>query len=410
MELKTNYQYTYFVHPFAVKQNKYKKYLQKLLKDKNCSLKTFQKEKDLQLYKYFTPKVRDFMFSSFSLSKSKINKLKEMPIETQSAVLAGYPCTIFEYVLFKDIQGKAEEAEGIFFKIQKLEIICFNTGICFLAIKTNVENSNEFRDTLNFNYKFRDIKQEGINLNEYDKIRLQTDSFSDVETFTDFIRRLTGSSAESMKLDIDTERFLTYSYVCIDSRDWNNEKNFDGLETKFIKFSNVLPADSNINFIKNEAIALSKWKYAKLGITKFATTLFTSSAALNNYTILPTEFENEYFYTYILNLYKKICLKRIDLEFKKADKIKSTRKKFIDFTKNLWIQESTEDEIGTVIDHKFREAFEVEEMYYKVKNKYDIFYKELNIERERKTTMIIAAVLVVTLVFNILNFIVLTYK
>ena len=39
----------------------------------------------------------------------------------------------------KDIQGKTAERNGIFFKIPKVEIICFNTGICFLCIKTNIE-------------------------------------------------------------------------------------------------------------------------------------------------------------------------------------------------------------------------------------------------------------------------------
>ena len=46
MELKTKYQYTYFVHPFVVKENKYQKYHLKLIKDKNCNLKIFRKEKE----------------------------------------------------------------------------------------------------------------------------------------------------------------------------------------------------------------------------------------------------------------------------------------------------------------------------------------------------------------------------
>ena len=45
MELKTNYQYTYFIHPFIVKENRYQKYLLKLLKDKKCNIKIFKKEK-----------------------------------------------------------------------------------------------------------------------------------------------------------------------------------------------------------------------------------------------------------------------------------------------------------------------------------------------------------------------------
>ena len=144
MELKTNYQYTYFVHPFILKDGKYQKYLLKMLKDKNCKLKIFQKEKDLRLYKYFLPKIREFLFSSFSFSNNKLKKLEELPVETQAALLSKYSCNIFEYTLKKDIQGKVEDKKGIFFNIQKIEIICFSTGICFLCMKTNVEEYAEF--------------------------------------------------------------------------------------------------------------------------------------------------------------------------------------------------------------------------------------------------------------------------
>ena len=62
MELKINYQYTYFIHPFIVKEQRYQKYLLKMLKDKNSRLKIFKKERDLNLYKYFLPEIREFLF------------------------------------------------------------------------------------------------------------------------------------------------------------------------------------------------------------------------------------------------------------------------------------------------------------------------------------------------------------
>ena len=127
MELKTNYQYTYFIHPFVINKGKYPKYILKMLKDKNCNLKVFQKEKDLKLYKYFLPKTREFLFSSFSYGATKLKKLEELPIETRAALLAKNQCNIFEYTLKKDIQGKLEKGNGIFFSIQKIDIICFST-------------------------------------------------------------------------------------------------------------------------------------------------------------------------------------------------------------------------------------------------------------------------------------------
>lgn len=316
MELKTKYQYTYFVHPFIVKENKYQKYLLKLLKDKNCNLKVFRKERELRLYKYFLPKIREFLFSSFRFSKNKIKQFEELPIDTRSAILAKNPCTIFEYSLEKDIQGKTEKERGIFFNIRRIEIICFNTGICFLCIKAGVESSDRFSDLLNFNYKFRDISQEVNNLSGYDNIRLQTDTFSDISGFTEFVENLTGTNIESVKYNVDPERFLTYSYACIDQSAWNTEKNFENINFNFTKFANFLPADNSYDFNQDKAISLSKSKFAKLGISKQGVTLFTSSADINNYTILPEEFEWEYFYTYIFNLYKKIYLKKLSVDFR----------------------------------------------------------------------------------------------
>lgn len=407
MELKTNYQYTYFIHPFIIKDGKYQKYIMKMLKDKNCELKIFQKEKDFKMYQYFLPKTRDFLFSSFSLGNSKLKKLEELPIETRAAILSKYPCNIFEYTLKRDIQGKVDGKKGIFFTIRKIEIICFNTGICFLAMKTCLEDDAKFSEILNFNYKFRDINQEESNLDTYDNIRLQTDSFSDVETFKEFIKNITGSNIEAIKLNIDTERFLTYSYVCVDQEAWNATNEFDKIKHNYVKYANILPADNSRNIEIESARTFSKWKYAKIGVSKLGVMLFSSSSDLNNYTILPDEYENQYFYTYILNLYKKIYLKKMELEFKKPKKVKEVRRKFIEFTKSLWIQELTDDETGTMLNHKVQEELEMEKLYGKVKTKYDILYKDLNIEKNRKSTIIIATVLVASLIFNILNFIVL---
>lgn len=410
MELKTNYQYTYFIYPFVIKDGKYQKYMLKMLKDKNCSLKIFQKEKDLKLYKYFLPKMRELLFSSFSYGNSKTKKLEELPIETRAAILTKNPCNIFEYTIKKDIQGKLERNNGIFFTIRKIEIICFSTGICFLSFKTNIEEYEEFANILNFNYKFRDINNEIANLENYDNIRIQTDSFADTKTFQDFIYEIAGPNTEATKLNIETERFLTYSYVCVNQDAWNNNHHFDEIKYQFIKYANILPADSSRDYEYEKIETFSKWKYAKLGLTKLGMTLFSSSSDMNNYTILPEEYENQYFYTYILNLYKKIYLKKIELEFKDITKIKKARKKFVEFTKNLWIQEITEDETGSLLNDKLQEVFELDKLYSEVKNKYDILYKELNIEKEKKTSIVIALVLMISLVLNVLNFMVLMWK
>lgn len=403
MKLKMNYQYTYFIHPFVIKENKYQKYLLSLIKDKKFKLKTFQKSKDIELYNYFSPKTREFLFSSFSHSKTKLNKLDELPDDTKSAILSKYPCNIFEYILDEDIQGKAQD-KGIFFKVQKIEIICFNTGICFFTMKTNIENSQDFSDVLNFNYKFRDIRQEK-DLKNYDKIYLQTDTFSNINKLTEFIKDMTGSNIETMKHDIDTQRFLTYSYVCVDSEAWNANNNFDEIQHDFIKYMNFLPSDNSADLKLDEESVLSEWKYAKIGINKQGITLFVSSNDINNFIEMPDKFENQYFYTYILNLYKKIYLKKLELEFKNPANTKRVRKRFIEFSKNLWIQDITDDEIGSKINYKLSKILDLDRFYYEMKLKYDLLYKELNIEKNSKMTIIVIAILLILLIVNTLNYI-----
>ena len=52
-----------------------------------------------------------------------------------------------------------------------------------------------------------------------------------------------------------------------------------------------------------------------------------------------------------------------------------------------------------------QETFELEKLYGEVKNKYDVLYKDLNIEKNKTATILIAVILVASLLFNILNFI-----
>jgi len=214
---------------------------------------------------------------------------------------------------------------------------------------------------------------------------------------------LTGPSTESIKLEIDTERFLTYSYACIDQANWDNTNEFDKIRNTYIKYLNILPNDNSVSYSKDDMKVISKWNYAKLGITKQGVTLFSSSCDMNNYTVFPQQFQEQYLYTYILAMYTKIYLKKIDLEFREGTNLKKTRKDFIDFTQNLWINEVTQDDTGSLFYQYLKEVLELKTMYFDTKNKYDILYKEMNIEKSAKNNMLIVLLLVAALVMNIIN-------
>ena len=407
MELKINYQYTYFIQPFIINEGKYKQYMLKMLKDKKINLKQFSKEKDLRLYKYFLPKTRELLFNNFRLTKAKINELEELPMETRAAILGKQECNIFEYMLENNIQGKvdSEEQNGIFFNIEKIEIICFKTGISFLCIKTNLDQNKLFADVLNFNYKFRDINNEMSNYDNYDNIRIQINNFSDIETFQEFVKKITGDSNQIEKIDVDNERFFTYSYTCIDQESWKDESSFKNIEEQFIKYTNTLPADSNKKYSYDKIKIFSKWKYAKIGLTKQSCNLFSSSKDINNFTVLAEEFENQYLYTVILNLYKKIMLKNIIQKLNSNKMVLRGRKDFIDFSKKIWIFEMTENETGTLLDEQIQEKLELNKLYNNVKEKFELLYKTYNIQKNKDLYFGVFIISTITLIVSILGII-----
>lgn len=407
MELKTKYQYTYFIYPYVVNENNYVRYLQKLLTSKDYKTKFFESDKDADLYEYFLPKVRNTMFWSMDFAKMRISKFESLDKNMQATVLGKYPCAIFEYNLKKDIQGKAGKKDGIFFDISKIEIICFNNGICFLLMKTMLEGENTLADVCNFNYKFRDIKSKLYDFKGYENIKIQTDMFEDIKEITELIKSITGNNKGAKELNLDTERFITYSYACIDQEDWNDKTNTELLEKEFYKFANVESADSIVESMsvetKNKTAVVEKSKYELYGCSNIATVLLTSDKNSENYTKLPHIFERQYLYNYIFELYKKISLKKVNNEFKQNRKFEATKQKFIDFTQQVWIEETTNDNMGSTLEDEWNSILKLDEIYHQVKAKYDVLYKNSNIEKTAKTNKMIVVILIILLIINIIN-------
>jgi hypothetical protein len=190
--LKTKYQYTYFIYPYIVDKSRYDKYILKLFKDKRCNFKIFEKEKDMGIYNHFLPQFRNYVFPTFEFRDEKLKEFRNLSKETQSKIVANQTCSCFIYNLSETVKGKVDDSSGIFFNIEKIELICFNTGICFFTIKTNIEGNNDFSDVLDFNYKFKDIYSDLINLKNFENIRIQTSTFKDVKDISEFIEQITG--------------------------------------------------------------------------------------------------------------------------------------------------------------------------------------------------------------------------
>ena len=418
MELKTKYQYTYFIHPYVIDENKYDKYILKLLKDKKCKFKIFQKEKDLDIYNFFLPNIRNYYFPTFELRGEKLKEFNKLEKEKQKNIISKQNVACFTYDLAEDIQGKVGEEDGIFFRVEKIEIICFKTGICFFTLKTILENTNNFSDLLNFNYRFKDIKSEFLNLKSFENIKIQTNTFADVKDLTELIDQITGINRkakhnQNKEDNILGSAFYTYSYACVESNNWNEKTNFDYLSNDFLKYSNVLPKDFNSDFDKSNVEqrlhVIEKMKYYKTAITKTSSNIFCSGIDTYNYTKLPYKYENEYFYTYILALYKSLFLRKLDNEFREYDKIVKMRARFLEFSKVLWNKEITVDDEGALFFTTLGRVFELENCYADINNKYEVIYKDLNIEKNNNYYIIIVMLLIFSLIFNTINILFLMY-
>ena len=100
MELKTNYNYSYFIYPYIIKEDKYKKYILKLLSDKKINIKFFDIQKDIEIYNYFLPQIKEYMFSTFGFMDKDKRGFDKLDLKLKTNILSNYPCIMFEYNLF----------------------------------------------------------------------------------------------------------------------------------------------------------------------------------------------------------------------------------------------------------------------------------------------------------------------
>ncbi len=417
MEMKTKYQYTYFIHPYLVDETRYDKYILKLLKDKRCEFKIFEKEKDIGIYTYFLPNIRDYLFPTFEFRGEKLKDFERTKIILKSKLIANQTCACFTYKLDKSVKGKINKnGNSIFFSVDKIELICFNTGICFFTMRTNLEGTDDFYDVLNFNYKFKDINSEFSSLKNFDNIRIQADKFKDVKDISELISQITGIYRRKVtdnSDDFTNSRFYTFSYVCLEPECWNEKNSIDDYPSDFYKFANVLPSnyfsDFNKDNINKNLSIIDKFKYYKIALTKLSSNLICSGVDTYNYTKLPFEYENEYFYTFIITLYQKIFLSKLNIDFKEYGKIVKMRQEFVKFTKELWENEITLGDNGTKYYKTLKEVFELNNLYEEIKNKYEIVYKSLNIEKNNMYFLVLIILLICSFALNLVNIFMIVY-
>ena len=366
MELKIKNQYTYLIYPYVVNNQSYDEYLLKLLQNKNCKIKYWDKNRDLSIYTYFSYEIREKLFWSFGFSDLKKKQLDKLNNKLKSKLLSKYEAVIFEYSLGKNMQGKIAEEGTMMFDINKIEIICFKTGICFIVLKTSLGRESNLAEVLNFNNKFRTIKKD-FKTKEDESINIQTDDLNDINDFYSIIKDVIGTNKDAKEMKVLEERIITYSYVCLDENNWNQELT-DELKNCFIKQYRVLPNDKDdINDEKFDKEILDLAQFFKVGFSKQGTGIFTSNIKAENSLKVPYLFEQEYFYNYIIDLYKKIFINKIGLEYEENKKFEKEKEKLEEFTENIWTKTMTKDEKGLILNNKWEEILEIQYKFEKLK-------------------------------------------
>ena len=363
MELKTKYQYTYFIYPYLIEKKDYANYL-----------KIFERKKDLDIDYYFLPEIKNKLFWSLYLTQDGIKSYEKMDTRMKANILSKQYCSFFEYHLQEDIPAKIGEENGIFFDIPKIEIICFSTGICFLLIKTVISDNENFSDVLNFNYKFRDIPSKMGHKKEYDNIKIQTQKLNNMQNFEEFLKEIVGTNLLIKQVNINTDRLITYSYVCLEQNSWNENTDLVALEKEFEKYRNILPAFEHIDDITLEQELVYKEKYAYYGFSSNSTVLMTSASNIKNYTSLLFQYENEELYHFLYDLHQKIYLKKLNSQISKSKKIKIRKayKEFLSFTKKDWAYEITDDAKGIILEKYNKKAQNLYEFFKNLKDKYEL--------------------------------------
>lgn len=387
MDIKAKYHYTYFLNPFVISEEKYEDFLLRLIKDEKWNFRMFDKLADLEIYTHFLTQTKKMLFPSFYWKEEYKNKIKNMNEAKMAKELAKVSCVEFVYDLndYNIMQGKIEDKNHIFFEIGEIKLICFNTGICFLMFKTNInaEDSIHFRDLLNFNFKFKQLSSAYAKYKPQDNIYIQTNRFETMESVTDFIKSITDGYVKLCNDDIYSDRMFVYSYACIDESDWNSETNFEDIKSNLYKYVFQFSGDydSTIELSKEEYkdTIYSKWQYSKYGFSKLGGVVFSSAVDKFNYTNLPVHYEKVSLYIMLLAFYKRISLLTLDNKLINSSRkdINKIRVRIDNEMYNTRFSQITNSSHGMSLWKNWYRVFELESLYNQLGKHYNVWLERI---------------------------------
>lgn len=124
------------IYPYLIEPNRLVGYYEMLLED-GYDLKLFNRKDDKEVYDYFLPKIREYLFWTFDLYKS--DEYRKLGSDLKATICGEYKCNVFEN--------------------DKAQIVCFSSGICFVI----TEEKSVVNKVIRYEEKSRMVK---VNLRE----------------------------------------------------------------------------------------------------------------------------------------------------------------------------------------------------------------------------------------------------
>lgn len=409
MSLNAKYQYTHFIYPFLIEKDKYQSFIYNILNnDKNWKLKIHEQEDDEETYNFFLPYMRRFLFPTLFWGKEFTKKYKAMDVEKKANILKKSSCVTFEFNLNNIKVGAiAKKRYGVIdFDIINIKVICFEPGICFLDIKTEVEDNGEdidFDKILDFNSMFREVTPGNSNKS---KLNIKAKGIDNINDITIFIKSIVAGFASNDLEKIYYDKMFTYSYVCLDKENWDEQTSFETLKNDFYKFQYVTDSKSSAIFNNDcrrlEENTYSRWKYSIFGFSRESGVVLVSEKEKYNITKMPYSYERNYLYMLLLAFYQRMSLMNFLQDILNKDKtmIPKLNKELTKFTHFSWFSQITNSEHGMDIWKRWQKAFELFELYDEVHKEYVEYYNTVVTSSQRKINGVLLIMYTASMIFS----------
>ena len=407
MSVGVKYHYKHFIYPFVVEQKKYGKFLASILKnDKMWKFKIHNVKEDEKMYNFFLPYMRKFLFPTVYWSDKYKKKFKQYDIDLKSTVLKHSSCNTFEYDLnyLKNKILNKRRADIIDFDVTEIKLICFEPGICFFDIKAEIDEEEEIIDIENiidFNSIFREITPDNCNVKNTNISVRSLDNINDIAIFI----KSTIAGFESDNLENKYyDKLFTYTYVCLDKLSWSRPEDVNKIKNSFFKLQYNMDT-KNTSLLNSEYDRInenlySKWQYSLFGFSRESGLIMASEVEKYNITYMPHTFEKNYFYMLLLAIYQRISLINLSQELISGDKTKANKLqgKLTRFTQITWFSQITNSENGMDIWKKWKDAFELENLYEEVHRQCNEYYNMVSASVQDRISAILFIISIASVV------------